>query len=224
MRNNNREKKIILAMDKPLPHHVLRNMGNELHGIKIGLPLVLDLGVNKIKELLTDLDVNEIIVDFKLADIGYVMKSIVEKLPFADSFIAHAFIGIKGSLDELSEYLKMNYKNLYLVAVMSHEGWNISFTDYIKSTIKEIRPYGIVVGGTKLELIREFRKEFNDIIIISPGIGVQGAGYGDAICAGADYEIIGRSIYNSEDPVNSLKSINKTINDKVMECKGGVLR
>ncbi|QGA54634.1 orotidine 5'-phosphate decarboxylase [Sulfolobus sp. E5-1-F] len=216
--------KIILAMDKPLSYQTLKEMENEIYGIKVGLPLVLDLGVHKTRELLNDLNVEEIIVDFKLADIGYIMKSIVEKLSFANSFIAHSFVGVKGALDELKKYLDTNSKNLYLVAVMSHEGWSTLFTDYIKNVIREISPKGIVVGGTKLDSITQYRKEFTKITIISPGMGSQGGIYGDAICAGADYEIIGRSIYNADDPFTTIKTINKIIEEKVMNCKGAIFR
>lgn len=153
--------RVILAMDKPLSYQVLKEMENELYGIKVGLPLVLDLGVDKTRELLIGLDVEEIIVDFKLADIGYIMKSIVERLSFANSFIAHSFIGVKGSLDELKRYLDANSKNLYLVAVMSHEGWSTLFADYIKNVIREISPKGIVVGGTKLDHITQYRRDFS---------------------------------------------------------------
>ncbi|QGA67490.1 orotidine 5'-phosphate decarboxylase / HUMPS family protein [Sulfolobus sp. E11-6] len=216
--------RIILAMDKPLSYQTLKEMENEIYGIKVGLPLVLDLGVHKTRELLNDLNVEEIIVDFKLADIGYIMKSIVEKLSFANSFIAHSFVGVKGALDELKKYLDTNSKNLYLVAVMSHEGWSTLFTDYIKNVIREISPKGIVVGGTKLDSITQYRKEFTKITIISPGMGSQGGIYGDAICAGADYEIIGRSIYNADDPFTTIKTINKIIEEKVMNCKGAIFR
>jgi len=216
--------RVILAMDKPLSYQILKEMENELYGIKIGLPLVLDLGVHKTRELLNDLNVEEIIVDFKLADIGFIMKSVVEKLSFASSFIAHSFIGVKGSLDELKKYLDASSKNLYLVAVMSHEGWSTLFTDYIKNVIREISPKGIVVGGTKLDSITEYRKDFGKMTIISPGMGSQGGSYGDAVCAGANYEIIGRSIYNAENPFAALRTINKIIEDKVMNCKGAIFR
>ncbi|BDB97344.1 orotidine 5'-phosphate decarboxylase [Saccharolobus caldissimus] len=214
--------RVILAMDKYIPLEILSEIESEVYGLKIGLPLVLDLGLEKVRNLVKEVNIEEIIVDFKLADIGYVMKSVVEKMLFADSFIAHSFIGVKGSLDELKSYLDEKGKGLYLVASMSHSGWNNSFLSYIKEVIKEINPKGIVIGATKTDLISSFKREFSSIKIISPGVGVQGANYGDAICAGADFEIIGRSIYTAKDPVNQLKSINKIIEDRVMNCKGRV--
>lgn len=214
--------RVILAIDKYIPLEILSKMESEVYGLKIGLPLVLDLGLEKVRNLVKEVNIEEIIVDFKLADIGYVMKSVVEKMLFADSFIAHSFIGVKGSLDELKSYLDEKGKGLYLVASMSHSGWNNSFLPYIKEVIKEINPKGIVIGATKTDLISSFKREFPNIKIISPGVGVQGANYGDAICAGADFEIIGRSIYTAKDPVHQLKSINKIIEDRVMNCKGRI--
>ncbi|MEM0362770.1 MAG: orotidine 5'-phosphate decarboxylase / HUMPS family protein [Sulfolobaceae archaeon] len=217
--------RIILALDKYIDSDLLSKLGNELYGLKIGLPLILDLGINKVRDTISNVKVEEIIADLKLADIGYIMNSIVEKLSFANSFIAHSFIGIKGSLDELKRYLDSTGKGLYLVASMSHEGWNDSFTPYIKQVISSIEPKGVVIGATKPVLISDFRREFgNKIVIISPGVGVQGADYGSAICAGADYEIIGRSIYDSKDPLHALIKINQIIKDKVISCKGGVSR
>ena len=47
------------------------------------------------------------IADFKLADIGYVMSSVTKILSEAGfkGTIAHAFVGGKGALDELSRTL-----------------------------------------------------------------------------------------------------------------------
>lgn len=46
-----------------------------------------------------------------------------------------------------------------------------------------------------------------DLSIISPGVGVQGGSVGDTIRAGADYVIVGRSIYESDDPAAGAKQI-----------------
>ena len=40
----------------------------------------------------------------------------------------------------------------------------------------------------------------NEILILSPGVGVQGGKVGGAISAGADFEMVGRSIYKAENP------------------------
>ncbi len=72
--------------------------------------------------------------------------------------------------------------------------------EYIDLSL-ELKCDGIQVPGTKPNRISEIRRKVgNSLIIISCGVGAQGPLYGSAIVAGADYEIIGRIIYNSERP------------------------
>ena len=51
------------------------------------------------------------------------------------------------------------------------------------------------------------RKIAVDLSIISPVVGTQGGSAGDTIRAGADYVIVGRSIYQSDDPAAGAKQI-----------------
>ena len=51
------------------------------------------------------------------------------------------------------------------------------------------------------------RKIAVDLTIIPPGVGAQGGSAGDAIRAGADYVIAGRSIYQSDDPPDTNASM-----------------
>ncbi len=46
-----------------------------------------------------------------------------------------------------------------------------------------------------------------DLSIILPGVGTQGGSASDTIRAGADYVIVGRSIYQSDDPAAGAKQI-----------------
>ncbi|WP_420809437.1 orotidine 5'-phosphate decarboxylase / HUMPS family protein [Acidianus sulfidivorans] len=213
--------KIILALDEALDISILNSLSDHLYGIKIGYPLLLKIGVSKTKDLLQDFikKEKEIILDLKLADIDNTMKNIISQLDFADSYIAHAFIGIEGALDEIKKYTYEKSKKLYLVASMSHKGWNDDFYPYIKDIISKIDPYGIVAPGTKLQMLKTIRNDFPNKIIISPGIGVQGGKFGDALCFGANYEIIGRSIYNSIDPLSRIKEIEKIQEETLNECK-----
>ncbi|MFQ6054556.1 MAG: orotidine 5'-phosphate decarboxylase / HUMPS family protein, partial [Methanosarcinales archaeon] len=50
------------------------------------------------------------------------------------------------------------------------------------------------------------------LTIISPGVGAQGGSISKAIDAGADYIIVGRSIYLSENPRESTKEILESLN------------
>ena len=61
--------------------------------------------------------------------------------------------------------------------------------------------------GNKPDLIRIARERFPSDVIISPGIGVQGGRIGCAVKSGADFGIVGRSIYESSDPVKALMEL-----------------
>ncbi|MDP8003335.1 MAG: orotidine 5'-phosphate decarboxylase / HUMPS family protein, partial [Caldisphaera sp.] len=67
-------------------------------------------------------------------------------------------------------------------------------------------PWGIVAPATRPEIITYFRKSIGrGIKILSPGIGIQGAKPGEALCHGADFEIVGRYITNAPDPKEATK-------------------
>lgn len=102
---------------------------------------------------------------------------------------------------------------------MSHKGWNDSFYPYLKDIARHVNPKGFVVGATKPEMIKVVRNDFPEKLIISPGVGVQGALFGDALCNGADYEIVGRSIYSSTDPVKTTRELVAKQEVRVNECK-----
>jgi orotidine-5'-phosphate decarboxylase len=47
--------------------------------------------------------------------------------------------------------------------------------------------------------------------IISPGVKAQGAKVGDAIKAGANFEIVGRAIYDADNPAEAAREISQTL-------------
>lgn len=211
--------RIILALDEPLDYKILKEISLQTAGIKIGWPLILDQGLDEIKNILKNIN-NNIIFDLKLADIDSTMIKIVDRLKnLGDSFIVHAFIGYDESIRELKEYLDKESKKMYLVSSMSHKGWNDNFYPYIKEVIKMANPYGLVAPATRPSVVKMVKNDFPEKIIISPGIGFQGAKIGDAICNGADYEIIGRSIYKSKDPIGTIFEFQKIQEERLNECK-----
>jgi Orotidine-5''-phosphate decarboxylase len=217
--------RIILAADVPLPPHILRSISASIHGIKIGLPLLLTSGIDGVKEMLKPNPWDEVILDLKLADIGNTMITTLKALEgVGDAVIAHSFTGIEGSLGELSQYCRERGLKLYLVLAMSHRGWPLEFTEKLLRLASEVDPHGLVVPATKPELIRLARSLFPAKVLISPGVGVQGAREGDALCAGADYEIVGRSIYAAPDPFLALSKIVLSQEVRVNECKGAEAR
>ncbi len=194
------------------------NMVKEyIAGVKIGLPLLIRFGLPGVKKII-DLarDTEHVILDFKLADIAPVMISTIE--PFvgtgANEVIAHAFIGLDGALKEFKEYIDSYGLKLILVVSMSHPGSTDIMEhvlDKIINVVEKLEPYGIVVPATRPHIIQNVKKKLLskniDVKIYSPGIGVQGAKPGSALKAGADYEIIGRSILYSPNPLEAASLI-----------------
>jgi len=73
------------------------------------------------------------------------------------------------------------------------------------SAIAKKYAYGVVAPATRPESIKKIRKIVGDMIIISPGIKVQGGKVGSALNVGADFEIIGRGIYDDKNPQSAAK-------------------
>lgn len=67
---------------------------------------------------------------------------------------------------------------------------------------------GIIVGATFPDIIEYCsQKSQRRLSIFSPGVGTQGGSASDTISAGTNYLIVGRTILNSENPVNVAKQL-----------------
>ncbi|MDI6654925.1 MAG: orotidine-5'-phosphate decarboxylase [Candidatus Hydrothermarchaeota archaeon] len=197
MQKNNR---IILALDVESEEKALQiceEVAEYIDAIKVGYPLVLKTDLSIIKKLKNFK--KPVIADFKAADIPEISRKICEiaTKSGADYVIVHGFAG-EDVVRACSEVAK-----IFVVAEMSHPGAK----DFMSSEAEKIagiaRKYacGIVAPATRPERIRKLRKiAGKGTVIISPGVKAQGAAVGDAIKAGADFEIIGRGIYASQDP------------------------
>lgn len=74
----------------------------------------------------------------------------------------------------------------------------------------------MVLPATRPERIRKLSGMLDgETYIISPGIRAQGAEPGDAILNGSDYEIVGRAIYQSDNPKESAEQIYRKIIDRI---------
>ncbi|AFZ70746.1 orotidine 5''-phosphate decarboxylase, subfamily 1 [Caldisphaera lagunensis DSM 15908] len=202
---------------------VLEKICNMVAGVKLGMPLLLKHDLNLLLNIRKICN-NNIILDLKLADIGDIMVETAELFKnYADSIIAHSFIGKKDGIDKLKNFLDKNNMKLILVGSMSHMGSEEIYDKEINNIIniiKDVNPWGVVLPATRPEIIRTFRSKIgNEIKILSPGIGYQGAKPGTALCYGADYEIVGRSIMNAPDPKEATKVIIYEQKRGMYECK-----
>lgn len=184
---------------------LLSSVEEYVAGVKIGLPTILSLTPDVVKELITNRVWNFFfIADMKLADIGYVSSFLVKEAAFMgfNAIIAHAVIGYNAVKAIVSE-AKIKGLGVLTVCAMTHEGAdeaiNKLFSENVNASLKA-GVDGLILPATRPQLIKEARRLVKDKIIMSPGVGVQGARPGAAISAGADFEIIGRSIYLAKDP------------------------
>ena len=193
-------------------------------GYKAGTPFIMGNGVGRISILVEKCPRALWVADLKLADIGHIMRLTAGLLlPFFQAFIAHSFVGSSGALLELKQHLDSEARRLVLVYSMSHPGAREVYTpclEKIDRVVEKVKPWGLVVGATTPRLIERARRLHPSTTILSPGVGAQGAEPGEAICSGADYEIIGRSITRAPDPLRALRDIIGRQERRIAQCRG----
>ncbi|MGP8321348.1 MAG: orotidine-5'-phosphate decarboxylase [Methanosarcinaceae archaeon] len=210
----NKNTRLILALDvtdKESALRIARDVHKYVDAIKIGYPLVLETGLGIVNELSKYAPV---IADFKVADIPNTDRLICEHAFKAgsDAVIVHGFTG-QDSLNACVETAcgSDSGKDIYVVAEMSHPG-GVEFFRPVAGSIAKMAldagASGVVAPATRPERIREIRSIIgSELSIISPGVGVQGGSAADVINAGADWVIVGRSIYQADSPGNAAAGI-----------------
>lgn len=207
--------KLMLAldvMDKKGVLNIAKETSEYVDAIKIGYPLVLATGLDIVKEI-KELTGKEVICDFKVADIPPTNEKIAElTLRYADGIICHGFVGAESveAIQKVAEKFKEtgSSKKVIVVTEMSHPG-AVQFIQPIANELarmaKELKVDGIVAPSTRPERLKEIKNLVGDIPIISPGVGAQGGSPEEVIkiLDDDDYIIVGRSIYQSENPKKS---------------------
>ncbi len=226
---------LIVALDPPPDadaskwiSHRIAVLRDTVAGFKIGLPALLKLGVAEAKRVIGMYSHSDLLLvaDLKLADIGFVMRlsaEIAGEIGF-NAVIAHSFVGVRGALDVLAQRCHELGLKLITVVAMSHPAASEIFDPFLErfvSIAKEVGSWGVVAPATRPEIIRKVRELVGkDTKILAPGIGAQGASPGSALCAGADYEIVGRSIAHAEDPYKAALQILEEQRRRVEQCRG----
>ncbi|MEM1623457.1 MAG: orotidine-5'-phosphate decarboxylase [Sulfolobales archaeon] len=221
---------VILALDS-LPDacrelECLGKLISMFDGVKVGLPLLLREGTKLLRDIAKLAQRAGVlgVADFKLADIGDIMSSSLEAIAELSYSVAivHAFVGVRGGLEVLVDKASKLGVNVALLISMSHEGskefYDKHFNEFLKMA-RELGVWGVVVPATKPHLISEARTVLgNSAKILSPGVGVQGAKYGTAICHGANYEIVGRSVVRAPDPFRVAGEVISEVEKEVRAC------
>lgn len=194
-------------------------------GYKVGVPYLLSFGLDSIRDIIRRYEDTYFIADLKLADVDVVMSltARVARAGGFDGVIAHGFVGREGGLEGLHKVCMDLNMDLYVLVSMSHPGSLEIYDlvmDKVLALVEVLKPTGVVAPATRSNVIKYVRQRLGrHYIIISPGVGVQGAEFGSALCAGADFEIVGRAITKSEDVVRATEHVIKAQEDYVRSRK-----
>lgn len=183
--------------------------------IKIGYPLALAEGLEIIGKL-KDKFGFKVICDFKVADIDATNSKICEETfkAGADAIICHGFVGsdsVQACLDVADKY----EKELFLLTEMSHPGAKM----FLQKNADAIAEMGVDMGivnyvapATRLDRLADIRRIVGeDAYIISPGVGKQG-GDGKKTLKISNAIIVGRSIYESDNPKEACEKLIESLN------------
>ena len=200
----NRNTRLILALDVTSRDRALllaEQLQDCFDAIKIGYPLILNAGLEVVKEIAT---FGPVLADLKIADIPNTNRLICQAVlgAGASGIIAHAFPG-KDSLQACAESAEAHGADLFVVTEMSHPGAEQFMAPLARELARlavAVGAAGVVAPATRPERIRLIRTIIGSRTIISPGVGAQGGSAAAALRAGADYLIAGRSIIEAEDP------------------------
>ena len=204
---------IILAMDLmdlKEAENVCESINEYIDTIKIGYPLTLAEGLSTIGFFKDHFDY-KVICDYKVADIPVTNKKIADQTfdAGADAIICHGFVG-PDSVDACKTSAEEHGKDVFLLTEMSHPG----AIKFLQANADEIARMGVEMGitnyvapSTRPERLSEIRDIVGkDAFIISPGVGTQGGDPKETLKY-SNGLIIGRSIYNAEDPEKATKDI-----------------
>ena len=180
---------------------IIQQVSHYIDAIKLGNVALYQNGWSIISEIKKITNI-PIIADLKLMDIPEVAQKLTKAAinAGADGLMV---CGITGGDTILDCRLLTDNKMLFVFTQFTNKTGLISkeMADEYIDLAMAIKCDGIQVPGTKPERIKEVKGKIgNKLIIISCGVGAQGPLYGSAIAAGADYEIIGRTIYHSKTP------------------------
>ncbi len=189
---------------------LIHEIGDNIYGAKVNWPLIMSEGIGVIRKLSKE---TRVICDLKLADIPNTVRLITEKAREQGGFaiITHSFTGS----DSLSAVVRSaGPMKVFSVVAMSHAGSSEFITPSMDSLIDisiDAGVSGFIAPGNNYEVLRHIRKRAGKLTILSPGIGAQGGDPSLAIRNGADFIIVGRSIYNSENPSSTVRQINNSL-------------
>lgn len=192
---------------------VAKAVAGRVDAIKVNWPLVLAAGPEILQEFAKSA---YLLCDFKIADIPNTNRLIVEQALArgASGVICHAFAG-EDSVRACVEAAKG--AEVFVLTEMSHPGgqeFTAKHAEEFARLAVRAGAAGIIAPATRPERVRILRGVVGNRLILSPGVGAQGGQPADAIRAGADAVIVGRSLYEAADPAKAAADIAREIENR----------
>jgi orotidine-5'-phosphate decarboxylase len=195
---------VVLALDVTERSRALSVAGAaapHVDAIKVGYPLVLGAGLGIVTELASN---SYVLCDFKVADIPNTNRLIAQEAfkAGARGIICQAFPG-RDSVAAVVNEARRHGGEVFVVTEMSHPGaleFMAQNAEKMAFLAADAGAAGIIAPATRPERVGALRAIIGNMQILSPGVGAQGGSAADAIRAGADAVIVGRSIYESPEP------------------------
>ncbi|MDL5029125.1 MULTISPECIES: orotidine-5'-phosphate decarboxylase [Vibrio] len=203
---------IMFAVDvksKAEAFRILDLISDDVDVIKFNYPLILKEGLSVITDIKARYGI-PVFADIKIADVPVTNDRIIRLAAEAgaDGVMAHGFIGVDAiqSMQQAAPETK-----IFLITQLTNPGgldFSASFTQDFAEMARGLGLDGVQAPGNRPEVVAQVRDLVGPgLTIVCCGVGAQGGKYGHAIAAGADFEIIGRAIYQAEDPVETVKHI-----------------
>jgi orotidine-5'-phosphate decarboxylase len=204
---------IILAADKPTYEEncrVVEQVHDKIDVIKISTALVLQESPRVVKRLQDRFGL-PVFADMKIADVPHTCCAIVGvmKEAGANAVMVHGFVGpdaIQDCIEEADGKL-----GVIVQLELTHPG-GLLFTQPIAedmaSAAASLDIFGVQAPGNRPQRVSAIRSIVgDDVAVVCCGVGAQGGKYGEVLAAGGDYAIIGRAIYNADDPAAAVEDI-----------------
>lgn len=222
--------KVVLALDLSGPYNRRLGRAEEVleatkHGIaavKVNQHLLLPFGLQGLQGVirLCKRQGLPLIADLKINDIESTNLNIVDSLfDFGfNAVIANPFVGREEGLGKVVERVHSLGGGILFLVYMSHKGAEEGYALRLEGGEPLFRVFaerardwkadGVVVSAKSADKIAETRRVVGkDLLIFSPGVGVQGGDARRGASSGVDFLIVGRSITESTDPRKALRDL-----------------
>lgn len=202
---------LVLALDvleRERALSIAKEVREHISYIKVNYPTVLTCGIDVLEELSK---IKPVIADFKIADVPHVSRMISE-FAFerdAKAVIVHGFSG-RETVKAVLDVAKIYGGEVYVVTELtSSEEFFRGVSDRIAKMALELGCDGIVAPANRPERVKALKEIVGNLKVLCPGIGVQGGRLD--VARYATHLIVGRVIYESENPKRSAEEINRLL-------------